>query len=60
LELYTFFNFLYVLCRYNVDRDGQCWSIYSDEVHKVSDMDQLDESGFVGSEQECSMNFTTN
>jgi len=44
----------------NVDMDGQGWGRYTKEVDKVSDMDQLHESGFVGGKQDCSMNFTTN
>ena len=48
------------MCCYNVDMDEQCWSRYSEKVDKVSDMDQLDEIGFVGSEQESRLIFSTN
>jgi len=33
---------------------------YSEKVHKVSDMNQVYESGLVRSEQQCIMNFTKN
>jgi len=33
---------------------------YLEEVDKVLDMNQVYESGLVGSEQQCTMNFTTN
>jgi len=39
---------------------GQVWSSILEEVDKVSDVEQIQESGFLSSEQECGMDFTTN
>jgi len=44
----------------NVNMEDHILSIILEEVDKISNMEELHESGFVGSEHECVMDFTTN
>ena len=57
--MHNFSIFLFrALCCYVADMDKL--GRYLEEVDKVLDMNQVYESGLVGSEQQCTMNFTTN